>query len=224
MTNDLEDKKIREKLIARGIQTLTDVELLSIIIQDTKQSHTSTVDLATRLLAKFNGNLNAILAQDIRNLRMEDGLGIRNAASVLASLELGRRAASFQSQAINSIQSNTDIYKLLRPILGSLAHEEFWVVYLSASNGVLDKAKVSQGGVNSTTVDHKLIIKRAVELLACGLVIAHNHPSGNATPSKEDIELTNKLIQGASLFDINVIDHVIITSTNNISFKQLGLI
>ncbi|MFI3330785.1 MAG: DNA repair protein RadC [Rikenellaceae bacterium] len=219
MANSQKDKLAREKLVARGVQTLSDSELLSLIIEGKDCSCT----LAEKLLEAYDNNLNSLSNESLKNLRQQQGLGIKNAANILAALELGRRVAQSQSEQTNTITSNQDIYSIFRPLLAHLTHEEFWVLYLNASNGILDKAKISQGGVTSMIVDHKLIIKRAVELLASGLVIVHNHPSGNPKPSEEDITLTRKLTLGASLFEINVLDHIIITPSENISFKQLGI-
>lgn len=180
--------------------------------------------MAKKLLSEFNHKLSDVANQSVRTLRVEGGLDIRNAALTLASLELGRRSANIQSDQVEAIHNNQDIYNIFAPMLSKLPYEEFWVAYLNASNCIISKDKVSQGGVNGTMVDHKIIIKRAVELLACGLVIVHNHPSGNTTPSKEDITLTHKLVTGASLFEISVIDHVIITPTQNVSLRLLGII
>ncbi len=221
MPNSEQDKLVREKLIARGIQSLNDAELLSLIIES--NNNNSSLSTATEILKKYNGNLGELGNQNLKNLRLNQGLGIKNSASILSAIELGRRISAQITTKISTIETNQDIYKIFRPKLAHLDHEEFWVLYLSASNGILDNIKISQGGITSINVDHKIIIKRAVELLACGIIVVHNHPSGNPTPSEKDIELTRKLKLGASLFEINLLDHVIITSTKNVSLKQLGL-
>lgn len=215
------DKLVREKLVARGIENLSDNEVLSLLIES---QTSSSLSLAENLLKNHNNSLNTLSSQSLAKLRLEQGLGIKNSVKILAAIELGKRVAAQQSKTISKIETNQDIYDLFRPLLSNLPHEEFWVLYLNATNGIIDKAKVSQGGVSSTSVDHKLIIKRAVELLASGLVLVHNHPSGSATPSEQDVELTRKLALGASLFEINVLDHIIISSSENASLKQLGLL
>jgi DNA repair protein RadC len=218
------DKQVREKLVARGPESLTDAELLAVLLQEGTLSHERTAELAEKILSDPENTLTALSRMDIRQLRMVEGIGIKRAALLSAALELGRRLALETACAPTSIRSNDDVLKIFQPQLSPLPHEEFWVLYLSSANTVLDKAKVSQGGVSATVVDHKLIVKRAVELLASGLILVHNHPSGVARPSSEDRFLTDKIELAASLFDIRVLDHLIITAGECFSFRKEGLI
>ena len=128
------------------------------------------------------------------------------------------------SGVLTSITNNEDVVRIFRPQIASLPHEEFWVLYLSSANTIVGKVKVSQGGVSGTVVDHRLVVKRAIELLASGLILVHNHPSGVARPSEDDKVLTGKVSDAASLFDISVLDHLIITTGECFSFRQAGLI
>jgi DNA repair protein RadC len=112
----------------------------------------------------------------------------------------------------------------MEPQLGALQHEECWALYLASSGRVLDRMRISQGGVQATVVDCRLIIKRAIELLATQMILAHNHPSDNAQPSQADITLTNRVKSAAELFDITLLDHIIITRSQSYSFKKFGLL
>lgn len=141
---------------------------------------------------------------------------------VAAALELGRRLRIEEGQQIDSVRTDQDIVAMFQPQLGALPYEEFWAVYLNASNRVIDRMRVSQGGVSATVVDHRLIVKRAVEKLANALVLVHNHPSGNELPSDEDKALTGRVDLAASLFDITLLDHVIVTAGPCYSFRSHG--
>ena len=218
------DKAVREKLIAWGAETLSDAELLSILLQDGPMSEESNVELAQKILDSPEHTLTALARMDIRRLRMVESMGIRRAAILSAVLELGRRLACAEPAAPVVIRNNDDVLRIFQPQLSPLQHEEFWVLYLSSANTVIDKSKVSQGGVSGTTVDHKLIVKRAVELLASSIILVHNHPSGVARPSDEDKFLTDKIELAASLFDIVVLDHLIITAGECFSFRKEGII
>ena len=221
--SEVDDKQVREKLVSRGAESLTDAELISIIIQE-GSGRLSAVEVAQRLLSQTGGSLLGIRKLSLRQLRMAAGLGVRRAALLSAALELGRRLEREQMEVPTTIVSNEDVIRIFRPEMATLDHEEFWVLYLSSANTVLDKVRVSQGGVSGTVVDYKLIVKRAVERLASGLILVHNHPSGVAQPSGEDRELTDRIVRAASLFDIVVLDHLIITAGESCSFRQLGLI
>jgi len=217
------DKEIREKLAVRGPESLSDAELVSIIVQDGGAGE-SALELAERVLSSAGGSLSRLGGMDLRQLRMVAGLGVKRAAWLAAALELGGRLKREEAVEAQVIAGNQDVVAMFRPLLAELAHEEFWVLYLTTANRVLDRVRVSQGGVSATIVDHKLIVKRAVELLASSMVLVHNHPSGAAHPSPEDLAVTEKLRQAASLFDIAVLDHLIISREAHYSFRQEGLL
>jgi DNA repair protein RadC len=143
------------------------------------------------------------------------------AATISAATELARRVIVEKAQAVNVIVSKEDVVRLFAP-LAELPHEEFWALYLTSGGRVLDRARLSQGGVAGTVVDHKLVVKRAVELLASSLVLVHNHPSGIASPSSEDAAVTERVRAAAALFDINVIDHIIVSRSGSYSFAENG--
>lgn len=218
------DKEVREKLVTWGKGYLTDAELLAVILQEGNLGAESSVELAEKILKNPEYSLTALSKMNIKNLRQVENIGIKRAALLSASLELGRRLACETPDAPVMIRHNDDVLKIFHPQLSGLSYEEFWVLYLSTANTIVDKAKISQGGVSGTMVDHKLIVKRAVELLASSIILIHNHPSGVARPSDEDKFLTDKIELAASLFDITVLDHLIITSGGCFSFRKEGLI
>lgn len=218
------DKEVREKLVTRGAESLTDAELLSVILQEGTLGAGSSVVVAERILKNPEYSLTALSKMDIKRLRMIESMGVKRAALLSAALELGRRLACEKPDAPVTIRTNDDVLRIFHPQLSGLDYEEFWVLYLSSANTVIDKAKISQGGVSGTMVDHKLIVKRAVELLASSVILIHNHPSGVAKPSDDDKFLTDKIELAASLFDISVLDHLIVTSGGYFSFRKEGLI
>ena len=213
---------MREKLVAQGPSALSDAELLSILLRD-GDAGDSAVGLAERLLAHFGGSLARMERCDLPALRMVGGLGIRRAAAVAAALELGRRLRIEEGQQIDSVRTDQDIVAMFQPQLGALPYEEFWAVYLNASNRVIDRMRVSQGGVSATVVDHRLIVKRAVEKLANALVLVHNHPSGDPAPSREDCLFTERVREAGSLMGVPLLDHIIIGDNSYVSLRERGI-
>lgn len=212
-------QQAREKLVCLGADSLTDAELLGIVIHASGEKEPST-ELAERLLGRFEGSLSKMRRAGLSRLRTTEALGINRAAILSAALELGVRMRADENFMRDTINTNQDVTDMFQPMLGDLPHEEFWAVYLSGSNRVLDKVRISQGGVDGTVIDYRMIVKRAVEKLAFGIIIVHNHPSGNPKPSDKDDFLTAKLSQAASLFDITLADHVIITAGECYSYRR----
>ena len=161
----LSDKQVREKLIARGASALTDTELLSILLHGSGPGGPAT-ELAGRLLDRFEGSLARMGRCSLAELRSAESLGIARAAVLSAALELGRRLRAEQSRSLDQVQTDRDVIEMFRPLIAELPYEEFWALYLNSSNRVLDRVRISQGGVSATVVDHRLIVKRAVEKLA----------------------------------------------------------
>ena len=143
---------------------------------------------------------------------------------LLAAAEFGRRVAADQAAEADFVTTSDDVVRLFRPLLERLTHEECWVVYLTASNRIIERQRVSQGGVTGTVVDHRLIVKRALELLATQLILIHNHPSGTPEASGQDKTLTERVARAAELFDIRLLDHIIIAREGDFSFRREGLI
>lgn len=208
-------KSIRDKIAVRGVGELSDAELLAVVIEDET--------LAERIVSEC-GSLSGIVRMELPRLRMIEDLGLRRAEKVAASAELGRRLAAAEAQNVDSIATSDDIVRIFRPIVEGLSHEECWVLFLTNSNRIIERQRVSQGGVQATIVDNRLIVKRALELLSTQIVLVHNHPSGAAEPSDADIALTRKVREAAALFDIRLLDHIIIAGTGSYSFRSGGLL
>ncbi|MDE6857394.1 MAG: DNA repair protein RadC [Alistipes sp.] len=215
-------KQLLDKLRARGIAALSDEELVALILGDGTPA-ASAAEIAPRILDAVGGTGN-LARMEFSRLRMLEGIGGARAARIVAAAELGRRAAAADTAQQQSIATDSDVVRLFRPQLESLDHEECWVLYLSAANRIIERTRMSQGGVQATVVDHRLIIKRALELLATQIILVHNHPSGAAEPSEQDRTLTRRTAEAAALFDIRLLDHVIIARTEDFSFRRAGII
>ena len=204
---------IRNKLAARGITSLTDSELLTLLLESR--------ELANALLCE-RGSLSAVASTQPARLRMIAGLGSKRAERILVAAELGHRVAAANRAIEERITSSDDVVRIMRPALQDLKHEECWALYLTNSNRIIERLLISKGGLQATVVDHRLIVKRALELLSTRIIILHNHPSGSATPSQADIDITRKIKEATALFDIELLDHIIISSSEHYSFKSNG--
>ena len=209
-------REIAEKMQTRGSDSLSDRELLTLLLGDEQ--------MAEALLAAKGSSLARLAAEDTSRLRMIGGLGLRRAQQLAAAVELGRRIAVSQGCDAETISTSDDVVRLFRPQLERLTHEECWAVFLTSSNRILERQRVSQGGVQSTVVDHRIVVKRALELLATRLILIHNHPSGAAEPSAQDKTLTDRIEKAAALFDIRLLDHIIISKEGDFSFRRAGLL
>lgn len=218
-----EMKNLTDKLISRGAEALSDVELVAAIVAE-DGSDDRALDVARELLASTDGSLLRLTTTDVQRLRMLSGLGLRRAMRLKAAAELGHRVASAAATAHDIVSSDADVVRIMEPLIGGLQHEECWALYLASSGRVLERMRVSQGGVQATVVDCKLILKRAIELLATQIVLVHNHPSGSAEPSRQDMELTERVSEAAKLFDIRLLDHVIIARGAHYSFRGHNMV
>lgn len=214
-------RNIQDKLLSRGVAHLDDVELLAAFLAD-GATDDGAVLLAKELLAQCGGSLQRLADSDVARLRMLAGLGLRRAVQLKAAVEMGRRVAVADSQSIDTIASDNDVVKIMEPLIGSLPHEECWALYLASSGKIVDKVRISQGGVQATVVDYRMVLKRALEVLAVQVVLVHNHPSGSAEPSAQDRQLTERVAEGCRLFDIRLLDHVIIARGAHYSFRAHG--
>ncbi|MEW5845575.1 MAG: DNA repair protein RadC [Bacteroidota bacterium] len=218
-----EDDRPREKMERKGAASLSDAELIAILLRVGNANETA-VEVAQRLLGQVNNSLNELARLSLPQLTKIKGIGITKAITILAALELGRRRNAEGPMNRERIFSSRSVIELFQPTLADLPYEEFWVLLLNKSNKIIDRIKVSQGGVGGTVVDPKLVLKHAVERLASAVIVIHNHPSGNPQPSDKDIALTEKLKNAAQLFDITLLDHVIITDGECYSFADNGKI
>ncbi len=218
-----EDDKPREKLLLKGNTALSDAELLAILIGSGSREE-SAVDLSKRILAAQQNNLNQLARLSISDLKKFKGIGEAKAITIIAALELGRRRRLEEALEIPKVTDSRTVYELLQPLLGDLNHEEFWIVYLSQSNRVIGKWLASKGGITSTLVDVRLVLRKALELSATGIILSHNHPSGKREPSQSDKDLTRKMMDAAKVMDIQVLDHLIVTDHSYFSFADEGIL
>jgi DNA repair protein RadC len=217
----LEDRP-REKFLTKGISALSDAELIAILLA-TGTKNLSAVDLAKNILAGAENNLHLLGKKNVADLKKIPGIGEAKAISIIAALELGKRRKGADNEQ-TKVTSSRVVFDLFQPLLGDLPHEEFWVLYLSRSNQIKDKEKISLGGTTGTVIDVKIILKYAIEKLACGLILVHNHPSGNIQPSDNDLKITEKIKKAGQLMDVATLDHIIIGDTNYYSFADEGIL
>jgi len=217
-----QDDRPREKLLHKGKSTLSDAELVAILIGSGSRDE-SAVALCKRILASSNNNLSQLGKLSINQLMTFKGIGEAKAITIIAALELGRRRRGEDALKQEKITSSASAFELLQPILGDLPHEEFWIIYMNNSNKVIQKSQLSKGGITGTLVDVRLVLKTALEVGATGLLLAHNHPSGTLKPSTADKQITEKLKKAALSLDIKVLDHIIITETTYFSFADEGI-
>lgn len=213
----------REKLLAQGRKALSDAELIAILIGSGSRNE-SAVDLSKRILASVNNNLVDLARLEVPDLTKFKGIGEAKAISIVAALELGRRRKGTDKTIKSKITSSNDAYQALLPKLQDLNTEEFWVLMLNRQNEIIELKQISSGGVAGTVVDPKVIFKSALQFLASGIILSHNHPSGNLKPSKADIAITNKLKSAGESLEINVLDHLIISEQGYYSFADEGII
>lgn len=209
----------REKMLLKGKQNLSDAELLAIILGSGSREE-SALDLAKRLLASVDNNLNLLGKLDFEAMQKFKGIGQVKSITLSAVLELGRRRQSAHIMEKPKITCSKDAYDLMQGQLVDLPYEEFWILLLNRANLVEHKILISKGGVSGTVVDNKIIFKHALAHLASSIILVHNHPSANNRPSKADIDITKKIIASGKLLDINVLDHVIIAGRDFFSFSD----
>ena len=213
----------REKLTTKGTASLSDAELLGILIGSGTRKN-SAVDLGRELLNMANNNLNSLGKLTISDLRKIHGIGPARAVIIAAALELGRRRKLAEVEDNTQIKSSKDVADIFQPLLADLPHEEFWLLFLNRSNRIIGRMKLSQGGISGTVTDVRIILKKAIEMLASGIIVCHNHPSGNTNPSESDTKITQKIKDAGNLVDIQLLDHLIITEKDYYSFADNGLL
>ena len=217
------DDRPREKLLNKGVKSLSDTELLAILIRSGTRD-ISAVELAREILNLSKNNLSELGKKTVTEFMKLKGIGEAKAISIVAALELGRRRNYSDSPEKSSVTSSSDVYNYFKPLITDISHEEFWVLYLNRSNKVIDQYKLSQGGISGTVIDIRLIMKRAIELLASSIIVCHNHPSGNKNPSDNDKAITTKLKIAGEQLEIRLLDHLIITDNSYFSFADEGML
>lgn len=217
-----EEDRPREKLMLKGRAALSDAELIAILIGSGTREY-SAVDLSKVILNSVGNNLNELAKLSINDLMKFKGIGDAKAISIAAALELGRRRKESDVQKRAKVTSSSDAYLAIRPYLLDLSHEQFWILLLNRANEIIRPVQVSVGGVAGTVADPKIIFKSAIEYLASAIILVHNHPSGNLTPSQADKDLTRKVKEAGRLLDIPVLDHLIFGDNGYYSFADEGI-
>ncbi|MBR5385627.1 MAG: DNA repair protein RadC [Bacteroidales bacterium] len=214
-----EVERPREKMLSKGPQALSNPELLAILLR-TGSGRRSAIDLAHELLCLTGGRLSVKLAPDpLKMLLSIKGIGPDKAATVIAAMELGRRA--FEEETMlgsKSLCEPSSVYDIMRPHLKGLDHEELWVIYLNRANFLIAKERITSGGPDSTIIDNRQVVRRCLEHQASGIIIVHNHPSGSPRPGKQDIIRTGSLKKALDTFGISLLDHVIVCDDCYFSF------
>ncbi|HLW21173.1 MAG TPA: DNA repair protein RadC [Cyclobacteriaceae bacterium] len=218
-----EEDRPREKLILKGKASLSDAELIAILIGSGTKS-LSAVDLSKYILGSVGNDLAQLAKLSVKDLQRFKGIGEAKAVSIVSALELGRRRKVAEPQRKTKITSSSDIFELMKPELLDESVEHFYAVFLNRANIVIKKQVISQGGTSATVVDPKLIFKYAMDNTASYLILVHNHPSGNLKPSQADIQLTRRLVEVGKNLELLVLDHVIFTDVGYFSFADESMI
>lgn len=217
------DDRPREKMLEKGVRALSDSELLAIIMGSGTRE-LSAVDLAKQILGSVDNNWNNLSRLSVKDLCKFKGIGPAKAIGIITALEIGRRKAAQDLPEKPQITCSKDVFTLMNSLLGDLKVEEFWVIYLNQKNKVIDKKKISLGGITYTAVDSRIIFEIALKENATGIILVHNHPSGTLTPSEADKKLTKNIKEAGKLLNIQLLEHVIITQKSYFSFADEGLI
>jgi DNA repair protein RadC len=213
----------REKMQAKGVRSLSEAELIAILIGSGNLDE-SAVEVSRRIMASVNNNLNELGKKNINDLQKFKGIGPAKAITIAAAMELGRRRKESEPDEKPKVITSGDAAAIFKPLLSDLPHEEFWVLLLNRNNLYIDKMMVSQGGLAGTVIDVRIILKMALDKLACSIILCHNHPSGNLVPSEADKDITKKIKEAGKHMDIPVLDHIIIGNGSYFSFADDGLI
>lgn len=218
-----EDDRPREKFLLKGKNSLSDAELLAIIMGSGNRED-SAVELGRKILNAVGNNWHNLSLLQISDLMKFKGIGEAKAISIAVALEIGRRRAAQEVPEKVQITNSQESYKVLLPYLSDLQTEEFWAIYLNQNNRILGKSKLSSGGINQSVVDVRILFKTALEHLATGIIIAHNHPSGNLKPSSEDLKITKQIAEAGKILNIQLLDHLIMAQNSYLSFADENLL
>ena len=218
-----EDDRPREKFLLKGKNSLSDAELLAIIMGSGNRED-SAVELGRKILNAVGNNWHNLSLLQISDLMKFKGIGEAKAISIAVAFEIGRRRAAQEVPEKVQITNSQESYKVLLPYLSDLQTEEFWAIYLNQNNRILGKSKLSSGGINQSVVDVRILFKTALEHLATGIIIAHNHPSGNLKPSSEDLKITKQIAEAGKILNIQLLDHLIMAQNSYVSFADENLL
>ncbi|MEI6412383.1 MAG: DNA repair protein RadC [Bacteroidota bacterium] len=216
-----EEDRPREKLLYKGKNNLSDVELLAILLGSGSVGE-SAVALARRILQSADNNLHELGKRSLTDLQQFRGIGEAKAITIAAALELGRRRQLSDLRERPRISSSRDAFNAAAPLLVDLYHEEFWILLLNKANEVFARERLSTGGMAGTVVDIKIFYKICLDRRAAGAIAMHNHPSGNLQPSQADIDLTRRLRKAGEILDLPLLDHLIVSEKGYYSFADEG--
>ena len=222
-----EGERPREQLKLRGAAALSDAELIAILLR-TGMKGTSVVQLAQELLVKFR-TLPELAGATVEEIAQVKGIGETKAIQLKAAFELARRLSSNTRDKQTPISSPEDAAVVVREDMRLLDREEFRVLLLNTKNGLIKKCEVSRGSLNASIVEPREVFKDAIAASAASMILVHNHPSGDPTPSSEDIAVTKRLVKAGELLNIAVLDHIILGHRTTkrdqdfVSLKELGL-
>jgi len=218
-----EDDRPREKFLLKGKSAVSDSELLAIIMGSGNREE-SAVELARRILNSVENNWHRLSQLSIKDLTKFKGVGEAKAISIATALEIGNRKSQQEVLERQQISSSKDAFEILQPHLSDLQTEEFWAIFLNHQNKILYKTCLFRGGIASSVADVRVVFKTAWDHFSTQIIVAHNHPAGSLKPSKEDINMTQKIKEAGKLLDIDLLDHLILTQNNFYSFKDEGIL
>lgn len=223
ITQWAEEDRPREKMMLHGAAALSNAELLAILI-GSGNTDESAVELMRKVLGNYHNNLNELGKASIEELCLYKGIGIAKAISILAALELGKRRKEESRKERLTILSSKDVYECLFTQMCDLPTEECWLLLLNQASRLIDKVRISSGGLTATAVDVRCVLREALMKRASAIVLCHNHPSGSVRPSREDDVLTQQVSKAAQYMNIRLIDHVILTDGKFYSYADEGRI
>ena len=215
------DDRPREKLMMKGAAALSDAELLAILIGSGNTEETA-VELCRRILNDNHNNLNELARLSISDLERYKGIGEAKAITLISALEIGKRRRSQEVLERQKITESRDLFELFGSIMEDLNHEEFWIVFLNGANKVMETTNLTKGGMRQTVVDVPILLRLALEKSAHAVAVAHNHPSGESNPSREDLSITQKIKNGCEAIGVRFLDHIIIAGRSYYSFADEG--
>lgn len=217
------DEMPRERLLDKGAAALSNVELLAILLR-TGRDGKNVIDMAREVLQSGDGLLAGVAQMSVEGLCRVSGIGPGKAVTLAAAFELGRRVASEKADDGCQICSPARVFSLMLPVMRNLDHEECWALLLNKANRLICRVKMSSGGLESTVIDCKSVIRKAIEKKASGVILVHNHPSGNALPSQADINQTQVLTKAMKMCELSLLDHVIIGRDGYYSFADDNMV
>lgn len=215
------DDRPREKMRMKGASHLSDAELIAILIQHGTRGK-SALELSMEVLNRYNGKLSDLARASTKDLMKTKGIGLAKAIIIQSAMEVGRRRIGSENITTEVITGSSSVAKYLQARLMDLSHEVFAVLFLNRANRIKHFEIISVGGITGTVADPRIILKKALEEEAVSLILCHNHPSGNLKPSKADEDLTSKIRNAARFFDINILDHIIVSTDGYYSFADEG--